>query len=151
MAYEIQDRDGKLISSHNETEAQEFLYGYGLVLPAVEEALEGLEAGEELQLVLAAEDAYGPYRDDLITRVERSHFANEYSIAVGMRFSTTGPDGQDMLVEVVELDDKYVVLDGNHPLAGMDLIFSIRVLEVRAAEPEELAMAKGLRDRKSLH
>lgn len=151
IAYQIKDKDGAVIDEHPKEEPLKFVFGYGFVLPKIEEAIQGLEAEDEMQVVLAKEDAYGDYRDNLVTKVDKSHFANEFSIMVGMRFATKGPDGNDMVVEVIDISDSEVTLDGNHPLAGQDLIFDIIILDVQIASAEEISKAKKITDKSVLH
>ncbi|MEC9283991.1 MAG: peptidylprolyl isomerase [Bdellovibrionota bacterium] len=151
IAYQIKDKDGNVIDEHPRDEPLKFVFGYSFVLAKIEEAILGLEAQDEIQVVLAKEDAYGDYRDELVTKVEKSHFANEFSIMVGMRFATKGPDGNDMVVEVIDINDNDVTLDGNHPLAGQDLIFDIVVLDVQIADAEEVAKAKKISAKSVIH
>lgn len=151
IAYRLMDRDGNPIDQFLKEEPFCFVLGYGQVLPAVEDALYEKEVGESFQLVIGAEDAYGKYRDELVTQVSKDHFANEFSIKVGMKFSTKGPDGQDTIVEVIEVRENSVILDGNHPLAGLDLIFEIDVVGARKATEEELQEVRNILPKENLH
>lgn len=151
IAYQMKDKDGNVVDEHPKDEPLNFVYGYGYILPKIEEAIAGLEPEDEMQVVLVKEDAYGDYRDDLVTKVEKTHFANEFSIMVGMRFATKGPDGNDMVVEVVDINDNEVTLDGNHPLAGQDLIFDIVILNVEPASTEDIAKAKQVTAKTVIH
>lgn len=151
IAYRLMDRDGNPIDQFTAEEPYKFVLGFGQILPVVEEALYGKKVGESFQLAVGCEDAYGEYIDKLVTKVEKDHFANEYSIRVGMRFSTTGPDGNDVIVEVIEVGDHHVILDGNHPLAGVDLIFEIDIVAARPASETELEEARRNRPKVHLH
>lgn len=151
IAYKLMDRDGNPIDQSVKEEPFSFVLGYEQVLPVLEEALYEKTVGEQFQLVVGMEDAYGEYKDELVTEVEKDHFANEYSIKVGMRFSTKGPSGDDMVVEVVDVKDKTVILDGNHPLAGIDLIFEVEVVAARKATEEELEKARSILPKEKLH
>ncbi len=106
--------------------------GYGGLLDALERALEGKAAGESLRLQLEPEDAYGEYDADLL-RIEPAERYGE-GIAAGMEVEE---DAQTYIV--TDVADGKVVLDGNHPLAGMALRFFVEILTVRAASPEEVA------------
>lgn len=151
IAYRLMDRDGNPIDQFTKEEPFGFVLGYHQILPAVEEQLYSKEVGESLQIIVPAEEAYGKYRDDLVTIVDKEHFANEFSIKVGMRFSTKGPLDEDVIVEVIEVKDDEVVLDGNHPLAGLDLIFEIDIIEARKATKKELDEARAIMPKTQLH
>jgi FKBP-type peptidyl-prolyl cis-trans isomerase SlyD len=123
-------------------EPVEFLVGGDDLLPKVEEALIGQEAGFETQLHLEPEHAFGDYRSDLVCFEERSLFPE--GLEVGMQFeglpegaNTTGMP-PDAIYTVTEIYPSHVVLDGNHPLAGMALRLDLRVCAVRPADPDEI-------------
>lgn len=105
--------------------------GYGELLAALESALEGRAPGESVRLQLEPEQAFGEY-DAQLVRVEPAERYGE-GIAVGMEVEEDA-----RLYTVTDIAAGKVVLDGNHPLAGMALRFSCQVLGVRAANPEEI-------------
>ena len=105
--------------------------GYGGLLAALEEALEGKAPGESLQLQLEPEEAFGEYDAELV-RVEPAERYGE-GIAVGMEV-----EEDSRFYTVTDIAAGKVVLDGNHPLAGMALRFFCQVLAVRTANPEEI-------------
>jgi FKBP-type peptidyl-prolyl cis-trans isomerase SlyD len=111
--------------------------GYGQIFEKLEQALEGKQAGESLQLQLEPEEAFGEY-DAALLRVEQAERYGE-GVAAGMQVEEDG-----MLYTVTEVAGGSVVLDANHPLAGMALRFSVVVLAVRAATQEELSRAVSL-------
>jgi FKBP-type peptidyl-prolyl cis-trans isomerase SlyD len=112
--------------------------GYGGLLEGLERALEGKSAGETVHVQLEPEDAFGDYDADLV-RLEPAERYGE-GIAAGMQVEEE--DGS--LYIVTDVADGKVVLDGNHPLAGMALRFSVDVLAVRNAKPEEIAQGVSL-------
>ena len=105
--------------------------GYGELLPALEQALEGKGAGEAVQLQLEPEQAFGEYDPELL-RVEPLGRYGE-GLSVGMQIEEHG-----LLYSVTEIAAGSVVLDANHPLAGMALRFSVVILTVRSATQEEM-------------
>ena len=105
--------------------------GYGGLLPALERATEGKAVGETLRVQLEPEDAFGEYDAGLL-RVEPVERYGE-GVAVGMQV-----EEEDVIYTVTDVADEKVVLDGNHPLAGMALRFLCEVLSVRTAKPEEI-------------
>ncbi len=111
--------------------------GYGGLLPALERALEGKGAGESVLLQLEPEDAFGEYDAELL-RVEPAERYGE-GIAAGMEI-----EEDDRLYIVTDVAGGKVVLDGNHPLAGMALRFSLAILSIRKATEEEIAQGVSL-------
>jgi FKBP-type peptidyl-prolyl cis-trans isomerase SlyD len=108
--------------------------GYGQLFPKLEEALEGKQRGESLQVQLEPEEAFGEYDAELL-RIEPAARYGE-GVAVGMEV-----EEDETLYRVTDVAGGSVVLDANHPLAGMALRFSVVVLGVRAATGEELSRA----------
>ncbi len=122
--------------------------GYEEIFPRVEEALAGQEVGYQTLLHLEPEDAFGEYDAQQIRVEARSKFPEP--IEVGMQFEgipedeEEGQEGEGKIFIVTDLAEDRVVLDANHPYAGMALRFEVRVLDVRAAEPEEIALERAL-------
>ena len=114
-----------------------YLHGHDEILPALERALEGKAAGEKLTLRLEPEDAFGEY-DDALLRVEpRERFPAE--VEAGMQFEGVPGGEQDgVIYTVTDVAGDKVVLDGNHPLAGIAIEFRATVREVRGATADEL-------------
>jgi FKBP-type peptidyl-prolyl cis-trans isomerase SlyD len=127
---ELHDAQGKHLSGPDEVS---YLHGgYGGLLEALEHALEGKHAGESLRVQLEPEQAFGEY-DASLVRLEPVARYGE-GIAAGMEV-----EEGDRLYTVTDVAGGQAVLDGNHPLAGMALRFSLQVLSVRQATPEEIA------------
>jgi len=120
------------------TEAVQYLHGgYEGIFPVVEAALEGKSAGEGVEVRLEPEDAFGEYDAELVRLAERAQFPPE--LAVGMQFEEdSAEDAGPMIFTVTDIADEQVVVDGNHPLAGMGLKFACTVVSVRSANAEEL-------------
>ncbi len=122
-------------------EPVEFLLGGGDLLAKIEEALQGHEAGAMLNLHLEPEEAFGDYDEQLVFLEARSLFPKE--LDEGMTFEGL-PDGgnaeapKDLLYTVTEIYPEHVVLDGNHPLAGIALRLALKVHTVREATEEEI-------------
>lgn len=136
--YKLSDAQNNLIEEG--TQPMVYLHGgYENTLPKIEEALDGQEAGFSIQLQVEPEDAFGDYDPEMLKVEEKSRLPEP--IEVGMQFEgvAEGSDGETTIFTVTEIADDKVVLDGNHPLAGMALRFDLSVLEVRAASAEEIA------------
>ncbi|MFN3883558.1 MAG: peptidylprolyl isomerase [Rhodocyclaceae bacterium] len=139
LAYRVTDPDGELIDPGK----QPIVYlhgGYDDIFPRIEQALEGKETGDVVQIKLQPAEAFGEYDADLIQIEPRSSFPE--ILEVGMQFegALPGADEDDFIVyRVTEILDDKVMLDGNHPLAGIALVFSCTVSDVRPATAEEIA------------
>ena len=137
LRYHLYGADGQLIEETDEP--LEYLHGgYGGMFPAVEKALEGKNAGETCRVRLGPDDGFGDYDADLVHVEPREKFPG--NVEVGMEFEGTGAEsGDTVLYRVTDIAEDKVVVDGNHPLAGMALLFTGTVTEVRAASPEEIS------------
>ncbi|TFZ05771.1 peptidylprolyl isomerase [Ramlibacter henchirensis] len=123
------------------TEPVEFLVGGNDLLARIEEALQGHEPGDRLDLHLEPEDAFGDYDDQLVFLEPRTLFPGE--LEEGMTFEGLPAGGneqapKDLLYTVTEIYPEHVVLDGNHPLAGIALRLHLKVEGVREATEEEI-------------
>ncbi len=121
----------------------EFFYGGDDLLAKVEEALAGHAAGDELQLQLEPEHAFGDYRPELVCFEERALFPAELEVGMAFEGLPAGAVTPDMPADAIyivsEIYPSHVVLDGNHPLAGMALRLQIQVRDVREASEDEIA------------
>ena len=123
--------------------AVEFFYGGDDLLAAVEQALAGHVPGDEVQVQLEPEQAFGDYRPELVCFEDRKLFPAE--LEAGMAFEGLPPGAvtpdmpADAIYVVTEIYPSHVVLDGNHPLAGMALRLRMKVADVREASPDEMA------------
>ena len=112
------------------------LQGRRFLIEGLEEALVGKEKGEKFNLSVEPEKAYGERIDELVQRVPSSMFEG-MDVEVGMSFRATTPEGEQSVI-IIETSDDEVVVDGNHPLAGIPLTFDVEVVDVRDATAEEL-------------
>lgn len=122
--------DGTVFDSSQDRDPLEFTLGEGQVIPGFEEAVQGMGEGESKTTTIAADEAYGPRRDDLILPVERDRFPEDVDPEVGQPLQMQTNDGQVVQVVVQEIKDGTVMLDANHPLAGQDLTFDIELVEL---------------------
>lgn len=133
----LADVHGNLIQQS--AEAVQYLHGgYEGIFPLVEEALQGKAPGEHVEVRLEPQDAFGEYDAELVQLAERAQLPPE--LAVGMQFEQEGGPENELLVHTVtDIAGDQVVLDGNHPLAGMALNFACTVAAVRDATAGEIA------------
>jgi FKBP-type peptidyl-prolyl cis-trans isomerase SlyD len=138
LHYTLKDNEGNII---DQSEDGSFLYLHGAmnIIPGLEKELTGKSAGDEFSVKVAPEEGYGHRDDARIQEVPKSMFQNADEIQVGVQFHAQAPDGQAVVVTVVEIKDDAVVIDGNHALAGKDLNFEVKVVDVREATEEEIA------------
>lgn len=119
--------NGRIFDSTDEHGPLTFTLGAGGVFPALEQAIIGMRPGETKNVVLAAERAYGPRHRENIFKLSRQAFPADKPIVAGQKLSIEFADGASKEVRIVAADDTEVTLDGNHPLAGCDLTFALRV------------------------
>ena len=117
----------------------EFLVGRNNIIPALEDELIGLATDESKDVLIPSKEAYGEYDKEAIEEVEADQF-NGIELQEGMMLYAHDKDNQTVPVKVKSFDDKNVMIDYNHPLAGKDLMFSITVAEIRKATDKELEM-----------
>jgi len=128
-----------VIDSSAGSEPLVYLHGAGNIVPGLENALTGKVADDELDVSIEPEDAYGEYSAELITTIGREMFEGVDELQVGMQFHASAPDGGMQIVTIRDIDGEDVTIDGNHPLAGQQLNFKVKVVSVRAASEEEVA------------
>ncbi len=122
--------DGTVFDSSRGGEPLEFVLGKGQVITGVNDAVTGMQVGEEKTVTVAAEDAYGPHRNELTVTVGRDQFPDDIQPAPGQQLQMTR-GGEAFRVTVQEVAGDAVILDANHPLAGEDLTFALELVEIR--------------------
>ena len=132
--YTLKNDAGSVLDSSEGRDPLNYLHGHGNIIGGLESALEGKASGEKLDVQIAPEDGYGVRDDNLLQSVPRTQFDPDQKIEPGMQFQA----GQQ-IVTVTEVSDDSVTVDGNHPLAGETLHFSVSVEEIRDASEEEIA------------
>ena len=139
LDYSVTDPDGELVDPGQKPIV--YLHGgYDDIFPMIEEAVHGKNVGESVTVKMQPDDAFGEYDAELIQIEPRDLFPKE--LQVGMQFEglpESGDKDDIMLYRVTEIADDKVVLDGNHPLAGMALIFTCTVMAVRPASAAEIS------------
>lgn len=111
-------------------EPLEFTIGAGNVIPGFEKAVLGLAVGESVTVTIPADEAYGQRHDQMVAVVDRSELNGEIEPVEGQQLEVVLQDGSSMPVLITEVTDSSVTLDANHPLAGQDLTFAIRLVEI---------------------
>jgi FKBP-type peptidyl-prolyl cis-trans isomerase 2 len=121
--------DGEIFDSSEGKDPLQFQVGSGQIIPGFEEAIMGKNIGEKVSITIAPEQAYGQLREDLIVEVPVDKMPG--TVEVGQLLQADGGDGQVVQVIVKEVKEEVIVIDGNHPLAGQDLLFDIEVVSIQ--------------------
>lgn len=122
--------DGTIFDTSQDDEPLEFTVGKNEVIVGMEEAVLGMQPGDEKTITIASENAYGPYHEEMVVVVGRNEFPEDMEIEVDQQLSVVVEDDQTVIVTVTEITDETVTLDANHPLAGEDLTFDIQLVEI---------------------
>ena len=139
LSYELIDLNGGAVLEKSNDPISYVHGGYDGIFPTVEEALHGKNVGDKVSVKMEADDAFGEYDHDLVRVESRDLFPKDIEVGTQLEGGAEGDDDEDyMLFTIVEVTDKEVTVDGNHPLAGRTLNFNATVTGVRAATKEEL-------------
>lgn len=136
--YTLKDKEGVLIDSSEGQAPLLFLEGSGMIIPGLEKELVGLNVGDKKTVEVAAKDAYGEVVQDLIIEVNKSQFPEDADLKVGDQFQVNEEPSAPVFT-VIEIAEEQVTIDGNHPLAGVDLVFDVELTEKRDATEEEIS------------
>jgi len=146
LQYRVTDPEGQLMDP-GESPLVYLHGGHGDLFAPLEAALDGLSIGASVEVPLTADEAFGPYDPDAVRVEPRDQFGPD--LQPGTMFEgedASDPDAPSEIYIVVEVDETQVVLDSNHPLAGLDLVFHCTVAEVRAALPDEIEAGHAMED-----
>jgi len=139
MHYTLKNDAGDVIDSSDGAEPLPFLQGHGNIISGLESALEGSKVGDKLDVSIEPEEGYGLRMKDAIQEIPSSALKDVDEVKVGMQLQSQDKDGNAFLVTVTKIEDDKITVDGNHPLAGQTLHFSVSIESIRKAEAEELS------------
>jgi FKBP-type peptidyl-prolyl cis-trans isomerase SlyD len=139
LAYQVLDPDGALVDEG--PEPLQYLHGgYDQIFPVIESALDGKTLGDAVSVTMQPADSFGEYDPSLVEVVAVSDLPQPVTVGMQLEGNRDGaPDEESFIATVTEIEGDKAVVDGNHPLAGMILVFNCTVKEIRAATAEELA------------
>jgi len=137
LEYTLTDDAGELIDTSEGDTPLIYIHGTDSLIPRLETELDGKAVGDELKVHLKPEDAYGERDDEMLQTMPRTDLPEDVELEVGMQFQAESDDGIH-IVSVAAIVGDDVVIDANHPLAGVALNFDVKVIEVREATSEEL-------------
>jgi peptidylprolyl isomerase len=129
VQYKLFSEDNILL--YESEEPLTFTVGEDDILPAFEANLMGLRAGDKHRFTLSPEEAYGPYQEELVFTLSRQQLMDDgEDIAPGQTLTLFTPEGESILVTVLDVTDSTITVDANHPLAGQTLVYEVEVLNV---------------------
>lgn len=142
--FEFKLHNGQLVSSSQDAGLMVYVHGYQTILPAIEHALTGKQAGDQIELTLSPEQAYGEHRPELVFESQKEYLPQDQELKPGLVFYTGHGDRQPFALKVVELTETGAIVDGNHPLAGQTLWVNLHVQSVRQATEHEIEQKQPL-------
>ena len=122
--------DGTIFDSSEEREPLEFQLGEGQVIPGFEDAVVGMNVGDIKTTRISSEEAYGLHDEDMVLTVPREQFPPDIEPELDQQLQLRQPDGSSFVVTIIDITEDNVTLDGNHPLAGEALTFTIQLVEI---------------------
>lgn len=123
-------KDGTQFDSSRGQEPLEFTLGQNQMIGGFEEAVVGMSQGENKTVTIPSSEAYGERNESMVQQVPRSAIPSEIELAPGLMLQAQGPDGETLRFTVANFDEETVTVDGNHPLAGRDLVFELELVEI---------------------
>jgi FKBP-type peptidyl-prolyl cis-trans isomerase SlyD len=136
--YTLTNEAGEVLDTSNGGEPLDYLHGHGQIVPGLERELEGKRAGDSFQIKVSPADGYGDHDHRKVMTVPRKQLPKGLAPEVGMQLTAQGPNGEQIALWIVEVSDREIKVDANHPLAGQTLHFDVAVRSVREASEEEL-------------
>jgi len=137
LHYRLTLDDGSIADESFGGEPLVYLHGSHNIVPGLERQLEGKEAGAKCDVSVSPEEGYGQYDPTLDQTVPRSAFPADAQLSVGIAFQAQDQNGQPITLWIRQIEGDQITVSPNHPMAGQTLNFSIEVLEVREATPQE--------------
>jgi peptidylprolyl isomerase len=122
--------DGTVFDSSANRDPLQFTLGEGLLIPGFEQAVLGMSPGESKTAEVAADQAYGLHREEMVVEIDRQEFPPNFQPEVGQQLQMPQSDGRTIRLTVSAVSEQKVTLDANHPLAGRDLTFDIQLVEI---------------------
>lgn len=138
IEYTLKDDEGNILDTSEGREALSYIHGASNIIPGLENALTGKTTGEELSVTVSPAEGYGQRNEQLTQVVTRDLFGSIENIEVGMQFHGQSPNEQPIIITVTGIEGDNITIDGNHPLAGINLNFDVKIVDVRDATAEEL-------------
>lgn len=120
--------DGTIFDSSVDRDPLQFTIGNGEIILGFEQAVIGMEPGETKTIKIPSGEAYGPHNEEMVLEIDRNEFPADLNLRAGLQLQMRQDDGRAIPVMVIDISESSVTLDANHPLAGKDLTFDIRLV-----------------------
>ncbi len=124
-------KNGQVFDSSANREPLEFTVGEGKLIPGFEKGVLGMAEGESKELEVSSDQAYGEVKEEMIHEIGKDKLPKDLDPKVGTQLVSKTPDGREFMVFIKKIMDDTVIIDANHPLAGEDLIFDIKVVDIQ--------------------
>jgi FKBP-type peptidyl-prolyl cis-trans isomerase SlyD len=138
LAYKL-TVDGEVLDESEVDDALQFLQGHGNIIPGLESQLNGMKIGESKTVVVPPATGYGEVDKESIDQIPTSEFPEGVTPEIGMELEIKDKEGNEMYGRVLSIQEDTVTMDFNHPLAGKELHFDVKIVDLRAATGEEMA------------
>jgi len=122
--------NGEVFDSSKDRQPLEFEIGGGNVMPGVEKGIIGMEIGDTKSIQIPPEDAFGPWRRELLVDLKRNEFPENMNLTVGQKLQMRHMDGDPLSLIITDVNEDTVTLDANHPLAGKTLVFDVELIGI---------------------
>jgi FKBP-type peptidyl-prolyl cis-trans isomerase SlyD len=136
--YTLTDENKQVLDSSSGSGPLSYLHGYENIIPGLEKALEGKTEGDAFTVTVPAAEAYGERDEHFVANIPLDQFEDIDVVEAGMQFQAETPDGEQQIVTVTKVANGMATIDANHPLAGMDLTFEVKVVSIKEATAEEI-------------
>lgn len=139
LNYKLSDNEGNQLDESTDSSFL-YLHGENNIIPGLEKALEGKQSGDKLNVEVAPQDAYGERSEELVQTVPKNIFPDDADVIEGMQFHAQSTNGEPMILTIKSVEKDEVVIDSNHPMAGMTLHFDVEIVDVREATEAEIEL-----------
>ena len=131
ILFSIRLDDGSVVGTSREKSELVFTIGQRKILKSLEDGVVGMKVDEVKKIFISPEQGYGPYNNELVLKVDREEFPPDVELKPGRTVQYQNRDGERVNLVVNSVDEKTVTVDGNHPLAGLDLIYEVKVVAIK--------------------
>jgi FKBP-type peptidyl-prolyl cis-trans isomerase SlyD len=135
--YTLTDGNKQVLDSSSGSGPLSYLHGHDNIIPGLEKELESKKEGDAFKVTIPAAEAYGERDEHLVANIPLDQFEDAAVVEEGMQFQAESPEG-DRIVTVIKVANGMATIDANHPLAGVDLTFDVKIVAIREATAEEL-------------
>ncbi len=143
LEYTLSNDKGEVLDSSDAEDGEPIVYvhGYGMLVPGLEAALVGLESGASKDVTVSPEEGFGDHDEELVMEIDKTDFPDPKNVKIDDEVVAESPDGDEVPMRVIEVKADSVIVDANHPLAGVTLRYKVKVKEIAEASEEEIAEA----------